>query len=166
MLGSVHSLATGFLPGVRQASEMLWPSSLATQQGHRIFSPTHILPQLQAASQGRWKAPLHKSAGKDSTVPWGCVRVSRELVNSGHQGPGESVQGWWHRAASTSGSITWTMLREAVDCYMQSKTTGLYIHSLTQGTPNKFLNAPVVSGPPPTSMQAYSGFGLLLLFLL
>lgn len=43
ILDSVHSLATGFLPGVREVSKILWPSSPATQQGQFFLSPTHIL---------------------------------------------------------------------------------------------------------------------------
>lgn len=43
ILDSVHSLATGFLPGVRQVSKMLWPSSPTTQQGQFFLSPTHVL---------------------------------------------------------------------------------------------------------------------------
>lgn len=138
--------------------------SYTTRSSH-LFSYTHSA-SVTGGISGPLKSPSAQICRKGLHGAMRlCVRVSQELVNSGHQGPGESVQGWWHRAVSTSGSIIWTIFRETVDCSIQSKTTGLYVHLLTQGTPNKFLNAPVVSGPPPTSMQAYSGFGLLMLFL-
>lgn len=179
ILDAVHCLATGFLPGVRQVSKILWPSSPAITGSFPLFSHTRSIslshspylssaipaiktflhkPAWMGSSICGWRKCHHKNSGQsvETHMPWDNAVVSKEPLNWGHQ-----------RLVNVSNHQQWDNLDHANrgnGLLHEDRIYRCYTHLLTQETSKDFLNTcletVVVPGCPFTYEQLYSRLGL------